>query len=58
MSGIAHFVHFVLTLLTGFVWLPIWIICAICIGSGRKKREMDMNKEQLELLRQLVKEKK
>lgn len=58
MSGLAHLIHFILTLLTGAIWLPIWIICAICCGSGRKKREMDMKKEQLELLRQLVKENK
>jgi len=51
MSGMAHFVHFILTMLTGFIWLPIWIICAICIGSGRKKREMRMKEEELQLLR-------
>ena len=58
MSGMAHFTHFILTLLTGLIWLPIWIICAICIGSGRKKREMDMKKEELELLRELVRKNK
>lgn len=58
MSGGAHFVHFILTLLSGFIWLPLWIICAICCGSGRKKREMDMKKEELELLRELVRKKK
>lgn len=58
MSGLAHFVHFVLTLLTGFVWLPIWIICAICCGSGQKKREMAMKKEELELLRIIAKQNK
>ena len=54
MSGMAHFIHFILTMLTGFIWLPIWIICAICCGSGRKKREMKMKEEELELLRELV----
>lgn len=58
MSGMGHFVWFILTLLTGFIALPFWIIAALMCGSGRKKREMDMKKEQLELLRQLVKEKK
>ena len=58
MSGIAHFLHFVMVLLTGGFWIPIWVVCALCSGSGRKKREMDMKKEQLELLRQLVKEKR
>lgn len=58
MSGLAHFLHFVMTLLTGFIWLPIWIICAICCGSSQKKREMDMKKEELELLRELVRKSK
>ena len=54
MSGTAHFVHFILTLLTGFIWLPIWIICALCCGSGRKKREMRMKEEELKLLRTIA----
>jgi len=58
MSGGAHFVHFILTLLSGFIWLPIWIICAICCGSGQKKREMDMKREELALLRELVRKNK
>ena len=58
MSGMGHFVWFILTLLTGMLALPFWIIAALMCGSGRKKREMDMKKEELELLRQLVKEKK
>lgn len=55
MSGPAHFVHFVLTLLTGFIWLPVWIICALCCGSSRKQREMKMKKEELELLKIIAK---
>lgn len=51
MSGLGHFVWFILTLLTGFIALPFWIIAALMCGSSRKK-------EELELLRQLVKEKK
>lgn len=58
MSSMAHFVWFILTLLTGFIALPFWILAALMYGSGRKKREMEMKKEQLELLRQLVKDKK
>lgn len=58
MSGMAHFVHFILTLLSGFIWLPIWIICAICCGSGRKKREMDMKREEIELLREIARKSK
>lgn len=58
MSGMGHFVWFILTLLTGFIALPFWIIAALMCGSGRKKREMDMKKEELELLRQLVRKSK
>lgn len=58
MSGTSHFIHFILTLLTGAIWLPIWIICAICCGSGRKKREEAMKREELELLRELVRKSK
>lgn len=54
MSGIGHFIHFVLTLLTGLWWAPVWLICALCIGSGRKKREMQMKREELELLRKIA----
>lgn len=58
MSGLGHFVWFILTLLTGFIALPFWIITALMCGSSRKKEERAMKKEELELLRQLVKEKK
>jgi hypothetical protein len=54
MSGVAHFLHFCMTILTGGWWLPVWVICALCIGSSHKSREMDMKKEELKLLRQLV----
>jgi hypothetical protein len=57
MSGLAHFIHFVLTMLTGALWLPIWIICALCCGSSRRKRDDKRKDEQIELLRQLVSEK-
>lgn len=54
MSGMGHFVWFILTLLTGFIALPFWIIAALMCGSGRKKREMDMKKEELQLLRTIA----
>lgn len=54
MSGIGHFIHFVLTLLTGGFWIPVWIICALCIGSGHKKRERARQREELELLRKIA----
>lgn len=54
MSGMAHFVWFILTLLTGLLALPFWIIAALMCGSSRKKREMDMKREELELLRKIA----
>jgi len=44
--------------LTGGFWLPVWVVCALVCGSARKKEERAMKKEELELLRQLVKDKK
>lgn len=58
MSGMGHLLHFVMLVLTGGFWLPVWVVCALVCGSSRKKEERAMKKEELELLRQLVKEKK
>lgn len=58
MSGLGHFGWFILTLLTGFIALPFWVIAALICGSNRNKEERAMKKEELELLKQLVKEKK
>lgn len=35
LSGGAHFVNFVLTLLTGFVWAIIWIGAALMCSTTR-----------------------
>lgn len=51
MSGLSHCVHLILTLIF-FPWLLVWICCAVSAGN-RKKR-----KEEMDLLRQLFKEKK
>ena len=31
--GCNHLLHFILTVLTGGLWLPVWIICAILAGN-------------------------
>jgi hypothetical protein len=54
MSGSSHFIHFIMTILTGCLWLPIWIIAALCCGSSRRKKEMDMKREELALLRKIA----
>lgn len=57
MSPLGHLVWFVLTLLTGMLALPFWILAAVCCGSSRRKRDDRRKDEQIELLRQLVSEK-
>ena len=54
MSGGAHFLHFLMTLLTGFLWLPIWVICAISYGNVRRKEERRMQERQLAALEELA----
>ena len=26
----SHIAHFILCILTGFIWLPIWVLCGLC----------------------------
>lgn len=54
MSAGAHIIWFILTLLTGFIALPFWIICAICTGSSRRKEERRMQERQLAALEELA----
>lgn len=54
MSGFSHVIHFILTLLTGFLWLPVWIICSLCAGSSNRKKAERKKDEELSLLRELV----
>ena len=34
-----HFVHFILTLVTGFIWLPIWLLSAWSTASTKAQYE-------------------
>lgn len=54
MSGLGHFVWFILTLLTGFIALPFWIIAALICGSGQKKRDRQLQERQLAALEELA----
>lgn len=54
MSGMAHFVWFILTLLTGFIALPFWIIAALICGSSQKKRDRQLQERQLAALEELA----
>lgn len=58
MSGPAHFVWFILTILSGGFALIFWILFALICASGNRKRAERARKEELELLRQLVKNSK
>lgn len=53
MSGLSHVVFLILTLIFPPFAL-LWIICAVSAGNGRKKREMDMKREELQLLRKIA----
>jgi hypothetical protein len=57
MSTFSHFIHLIITIIF-FPWLIVWILCAISAGNSRKRKEDKRREEELELLRQLVKEKK
>lgn len=54
MSGMGHFVWFVLTLLTGFLALPFWIIAALMCGSSQKKRDRQLQERQTAALEELA----
>lgn len=54
MSGLGHFVWFILTLLTGFIALPFWIIAALICGSSQKKRDSQLQERQLAALEELA----
>lgn len=54
MSGGMHLIHFIMTLITGLLWLPIWVICAITYGNVRRKEERRMQERQLAALEELA----
>lgn len=57
MSGLSHCVFLILTIIfPPFVLL--WVCCAVSAGNQRKRQEDRKRDEQIELLRQLVKEKR
>ena len=58
MSGFSHLIHLILCLFTGFLWIPIYVLCIISAGNSRKRMEDRKRDEQIELLKQLVREKR
>lgn len=53
MSGLGHFVWFILTLLTGFVALPFWIIAALMCGSSRNKKDRELMERQTKAIEEM-----
>ena len=45
MSTFAHFIHLILTILTGALWLPVWLLCAISASGKRRREEIALLKE-------------
>lgn len=54
MGGLGHFLWFIFTILSGGFALPFWILAALIYGSGRRKREEAMKREQIQLLRTIA----
>ena len=53
MNTFSHFIHIVLCLLTGFFWVPVYILCIISAGNSRKKKEQRSREEEIELLKSI-----
>lgn len=54
MSGFSHFVHLILCLLTGFIWIPVYILCIVGAGNSKRKQDLRMKEEELQLLRKIA----
>lgn len=54
MSGFSHFVHLMLCFLTGFLWIPIYVLCIISSANKRKRIEDRRRDEELQLLREIA----
>jgi len=52
MSAPAHVVWFILSVLFPPL-VTLWILCAICGGSSKRKTQTELMREQNELLREL-----
>ena len=53
MSGLGHFLWFILTLLTGLIALPFWIIAALICGSSGRKRDRDLMERQTKAIEEM-----
>lgn len=46
----SHLLHFVLTLLTGGVWLLVWLLCGLMNSQHNKQIERDFQTAQFSLM--------
>lgn len=58
MSGLAHFAHFIMTVLTGGFWIPIWVLCALMCGSSKRTKMQKLQEDNNKLLAKLVEQQK
>lgn len=54
MSGFSHFVHLILCILTGFLWIPVYVLCIICSGNTRKKKDRELMERQTKALEEMA----
>ena len=54
----SHVFHFIMCLLTGFLWIIVWLACAVHVSRHNtwvaRQREREQHEEQIELLRQIA----
>jgi hypothetical protein len=53
MGAFGHIICFILTLITGGLFIPLWILLALCGGSSKRKTQTDLLREQNQLLKDL-----
>lgn len=50
----SHVFHFIMCLLTGFIWCVIWIACAASVARHNRRVDASQCNEQIELLRRIA----
>lgn len=55
MKHTSHLGHFIMCLLTGFIWVPIWIWCAASNAKYNRDIEFQQRQRQIAVLERLEK---
>lgn len=53
MSALGHVFHLIMTIIF-FPWIIVWVGCAVSAGNKRRRGEMRMREEELQLLRTIA----